>query len=125
MPSNEPDGTKEAKEKLEEALGCWDTGFDTMMKYDEEFMMLLHDVSTPNSEQLPKKVRQLMYVAIFASPPNYHERALHRHIEAAIESGASHEELLWIFKVASVMGFHSLVDGAPLVWLRLGRCSYV
>ena len=64
---------------------------------------------------LPLKTIELICVALNAACTNMDERGTRRHIRAALEAGATREEILEVLKCASAMAIHSCSLGAPIL----------
>jgi alkylhydroperoxidase/carboxymuconolactone decarboxylase family protein YurZ len=64
---------------------------------------------------LPRKTVELIGVAVNAACTNLNAEGTRRHIRAALEAGATREEILTILKMGSVMAIHSCSLGAPIL----------
>lgn len=64
---------------------------------------------------LPRKFAELVAVAINVACTNLNRDGTRRHIRAALDAGASRDEVLTIIKMASVMSIHSCSLGAPIL----------
>ena len=62
-----------------------------------------------------RKLVELIGVAINAACTNLNAEGTRRHIRAALDAGASQEEILFVLKCASVMAIHSCSLGAPIL----------
>lgn len=64
---------------------------------------------------LPIRTIELICVGLNAACTNMQEGATRRHIRAALEAGATREEILMVLKMGSVMSIHSVSLGAPIL----------
>ncbi|MBS2005038.1 MAG: carboxymuconolactone decarboxylase family protein [Cyanobacteria bacterium SZAS LIN-5] len=64
---------------------------------------------------LPIKIIELICVGLNAACTNMQENATRRHIRAALEAGATREELVMVLKMGSLMSIHSVSLGAPIL----------
>lgn len=64
---------------------------------------------------LPRKFIELVSVGLNAACTNLNPEGSRRHIRAALQAGATREEILFILKCASVMSLHSCSLGAPIL----------
>jgi len=64
---------------------------------------------------LPRKFIELVGVALNAACTNLNPEGTRRHIRAAIEAGATRDEILIILKMASLLSLHSCSLGAPIL----------
>jgi alkylhydroperoxidase/carboxymuconolactone decarboxylase family protein YurZ len=64
---------------------------------------------------LPRKFVELVCLAINVACTNLNAAGRRRHIRRALDAGASRDEILFVFKCASVMAIHSMSLGAPIL----------
>ncbi len=64
---------------------------------------------------LPCKTVELISLAVNAACTNLNPEGTRRHIRAALEAGASREEILTVLKMASFLGIHTCSLGAPIL----------
>lgn len=64
---------------------------------------------------LPRKFVELTAVGINAACTNLDKEGTRRHVRAALDAGATREELLTVIKMATVMSIHSCSLGAPIL----------
>ena len=64
---------------------------------------------------LPRKLVELISLGLNAACTNLNEDGTRRHIHAALDAGASRDEILLILKCAAVMALHSCSLGAPIL----------
>ena len=64
---------------------------------------------------LPPRLIELVGVALSAACTNLNAEGTRRHIRAALEAGATRDEILTVLKMASVMSIHSCSLGAPIL----------
>ena len=64
---------------------------------------------------LPRKFMELVSVGLNAACTNLNAEGTRRHVRAALEAGATREEILFVIKCASVFSIHSCSLGAPIL----------
>ena len=64
---------------------------------------------------LPRKDVELISIAVNAACTNLSEGGTRRHVRAALEAGATREEILMILKIASLLSIHTCSLGAPVL----------
>lgn len=64
---------------------------------------------------LRPKFIELVCIGLNAAPTNLNPVGARHHIRAAIEAGASREEILFVLKVAAVMSIQSCMFGVPIL----------
>jgi alkylhydroperoxidase/carboxymuconolactone decarboxylase family protein YurZ len=64
---------------------------------------------------LSRKFVELVSLAVNVACTNLNEDGTRRHIRGALDAGATRDEILLVFKMASVMAIHSCSLGAPIL----------
>jgi alkylhydroperoxidase/carboxymuconolactone decarboxylase family protein YurZ len=64
---------------------------------------------------LEPKVKELIFIAIDASTTHQHYQGLKVHLGNAKRYGATQEEIMEVYQIASVQGIHTLMLGVPLL----------
>ena len=99
-------------------LGPWDeAALETLRDWDPQWAEACFAMSTNpwNSGKLERKLVELIGVALNAACTNLNAEGTRRHIRAALEAGATREQILLVLKCASVMSIHSCSLGAPIL----------
>ncbi len=97
--------------------GPWDSAFEQLRKWDPGWAEICARMTTNpwTSGVLPRKFVELVGVGLNAACTNLNPEGTRRHIRAALDAGASREEILFVLKCASVMSIHSCSLGAPIL----------
>lgn len=97
--------------------GPWDTSLEKLRQWDPKWAEECFRMSTNAwvSGVLPPKTMELISVALSASCTSLNPEGTRRHIRAALEAGATRDEILAVVKMATVLGVHSLSLGAPIL----------
>src|SRR5271168_3719585 len=113
--------TKEHKENTsvvaDSPTGPWDSALDTLREWDAKWAELCFRMSTnPWSHSvLPRKFIELVSVSLNAACTNLSAGGTRHHIRAALEAGATREEILFVLKCGSALSIHSCSLAAPIV----------
>lgn len=97
-------------------LGPWNQGVvRQLQEWDGRFAESAIQMSTNpwTSGVLSRKLVELIGIAMNVACTNLNADGTRRHIRAALDAGASREEVLFVLKCASVMAIHSCSLGAP------------
>ena len=99
------------------STGLWGSSLNTLREWDPAWADACLKMSTNpwTSGILPRKTVELIGVALNAACTNLNAEGTRRHIRAALEAGATREEILMILKMGSVMAIHSCSLGAPIL----------
>jgi alkylhydroperoxidase/carboxymuconolactone decarboxylase family protein YurZ len=97
--------------------GPWDPIVDQLREWDPDGTALWVKLSTNpwTNGILPVKTIELICVALSASCANLQPNALRRHLRAALQAGASRDEILTVFKMSFGLAIHSCSLGAPIL----------
>ena len=99
------------------ASGRWNPLWDKLADWDPEWMALfIHAGSSAwRSGILDAKTVEFICIAGDASATHMYAPGVRRHIRAALDLGASREEILEVLKLASVIGIHACNLGVPIL----------
>jgi alkylhydroperoxidase/carboxymuconolactone decarboxylase family protein YurZ len=64
---------------------------------------------------LPRRLVELVGLAVSAAATNLNAEGTRRHIRGALDAGATRDEVLMVLKMASLMSIHSCSLGAPIL----------
>jgi alkylhydroperoxidase/carboxymuconolactone decarboxylase family protein YurZ len=97
--------------------GPLDAAFDHLRDWDAHWAAACtRMVANPwISGVLPRKTVELIGVALNAACTNLNPEGTRRHIRAALQAGASRDEILMVLKMASLLAIHSCSLGAPIL----------
>lgn len=117
--SKSNDKTKEElKERFVRERGFWSSElWDNLLELDPGFFeQYLNFSAYPNKKGvLPKKFKELIYIAINGSTTHLYEPAFRQHISNALKAGATKEEIMEVLEMTSVLGIHTCTFGAPIL----------
>jgi alkylhydroperoxidase/carboxymuconolactone decarboxylase family protein YurZ len=116
MPNNDDSRTKVTTDQQQET-GPWDAALDQLREWDPKWTETCLNMSTNpwTSGVLPRKTVELISVALNVACTNLNANGTRRHIRDALDAGATREEILTVFKMASVMSIHSCNLGASIL----------
>jgi alkylhydroperoxidase/carboxymuconolactone decarboxylase family protein YurZ len=97
--------------------GPWDAAVAQLREWDPTWADTCVKMSNNpwTNGVLPRKFMELVSIALNVACTNLNPDGTRRHIRAALDAGAKREEILTIFKMASVMSIHSCSLGAPIL----------
>jgi alkylhydroperoxidase/carboxymuconolactone decarboxylase family protein YurZ len=111
-PAPGPVGTKPATNH-----GPWDPALEKLREWDPKWAETCEKMTTNpwTGGVLPRKTVELISVALNAACTNLDPDGTRRHIRAALEAGATRDEILMVLKMASLLSIHSCSLGAPIL----------
>jgi alkylhydroperoxidase/carboxymuconolactone decarboxylase family protein YurZ len=97
--------------------GPWDSALDRLREWDPKWAELCLKMSTNpwTRSVLPRKFIELVSVSLNAACTNLNADGTRRHIRAALEAGATREEIIFVLKCGSSLSIHSCSLAAPIV----------
>lgn len=97
--------------------GYWNDFWHGILLLDPAFFQAyLRFSSVPwTTGTLPPKIKELIYIAIDAATTHLYLPGLRQHIRNALGHGATREEIMEVFELASVLGIHSCTEGVPVL----------
>ena len=105
------------KSDANQATGPWDSAVDQLREWDQKWADACFKMTTNpwTNEVLSRKFVELVSLGLNAACTNLNHDGTRRHIRAALEAGATRDEILSVLKMASVMSIHSCSLGAPIL----------
>jgi alkylhydroperoxidase/carboxymuconolactone decarboxylase family protein YurZ len=101
----------------EQATSPWEAALARLREWDPAWAEQCVKMTTnPWTEGvLTAKFIELVSIGLNSARTSLNPVGARRHIRAAIEAGASREEILFVLKVAAVMSIHSCMFGVPIL----------
>lgn len=111
-PTPSPVGTQLATNQ-----GPWDPTPQQLREWDPKWAEICVKMTNNpwTGGVLPRKTVELISVGLNAACTNLNADGTRRHIRAALEAGATRDEVLMVLKCASVLAIHSCSLGAPIL----------
>lgn len=97
--------------------GPWDDALDPLREWEPEWADICARMATNpwRSGVLSRRLVELIGIALNAACTSLNPQGTRRHIRAALDAGATRDEILFVLKCASVMAIHSCSLGAPIL----------
>lgn len=97
--------------------GPWEDAFEQLRAWDPAWADTCARMANDpwRTGVLPRKLVELIGLAVNAACTNLNPQGTRRHIRGALDAGASRDEVLMVLKMASVMAIHSCSLGAPIL----------
>ena len=99
------------------AAGSWNTAWDEAAAFDPEWLETFLDAGTLPVRRgvLEPKVYEFLAIAVDAACTHLDAPGTRRHIAAALDLGATPEEIMAVLQAVAVLGIHSVALGAPML----------
>jgi len=97
--------------------GPWDSALEKLREWDAQWSETCVTMTTNpwTNGVLPRKLIELISVGLNAACTNLNADGTRRHIRAALQAGATRDEILMVLKCASALAIHSCSLGAPML----------
>jgi alkylhydroperoxidase/carboxymuconolactone decarboxylase family protein YurZ len=97
--------------------GPWNHALAKLTQWDPTWAAACRAMSTNpwRTGVLSPKFVELVSLAVNVACTNLNAEGTRRHIRGALDAGATRDEILFVFKCASVMAIHSCSLGAPIL----------
>lgn len=97
--------------------GPWDDALERLREWDPAWAKACERMATNpwRGGVLPRKLVELIGVMLNAQCTSVDAGGTRRHIRAALDAGATREEVLFVLKAASLGAIHSCSLGAPML----------
>ena len=97
--------------------GPWDDALAQLRAWDPAWAETCARMSTNpwRGGVLPRRLAELIGVAVNAACTNLNAEGTRRHIRGALEAGATRDEVLMVLKMASLLAIHVCSLGAPIL----------
>ena len=107
----------EARVQVKDSAGPWDSALETLRAWDPKWAEACFKTTTNpwSSGVLPRKFIELVSIGLNAACTNLNPDGTRRHIRAALNAGATRDEILFVLKCASVLSIHSCSLAAPIL----------
>lgn len=99
------------------ASGDWNPLWDTLREWDAEFLegyMAFRSVPHRNGP-LPRKVKELILIAVNASTTHLYAPGVRRHVRNALRLGASPREIAEAVQLTTILGMHAYNLALPIL----------
>ncbi|HEX3615874.1 MAG TPA: carboxymuconolactone decarboxylase family protein [Solirubrobacteraceae bacterium] len=115
------------KAAFERERGYWNPFWDGLLRFDPDFFAAYTDFSSIAWRQGPlaPKEKEMIYMAFDAAATHMFLPGLRLHIDNAIGYGASAEEMVEVFEIASGLGMSTLAMAIPILNEELDRAAAV
>jgi alkylhydroperoxidase/carboxymuconolactone decarboxylase family protein YurZ len=119
MPQDLNSRQEELKGEFTRRRGYWSTSWDPVIRLSPDFFEgYLNFSSVPFAEghnALDAKTKELIYTAIDCSTTHLFKQGLKVHVRNAIKCGASEQEIMEVFELATLMGIATTMKGADVL----------
>lgn len=110
--------------EAQRASGDWNPFWSELEALDPNYLeAFLAFRNVPQAGPLPRKYKELIFIAINVATTHLWASGVRRHIANALEAGATREEILEVMQLTSIMGIHSMTMGVPILLEEIEKAA--
>lgn len=105
------------KDEFIRVRNTWAPQWESILRVDSEFLKAYLKLSAVplTHNHLENKVKEFIYIAINASSTHLFAPGIQMHIKAAVEFGATRDELMEVLELTSTVGIHAANVSVPIL----------
>lgn len=108
---------EEIKQEFMEVRGTWSPLWESILTLDPEFLSAYLKLSAVpwKKNHLDAKTKEFIYIAVDAAATHLYEPGIRQHVKAALDHGATPQEIMEVIELTSTLGIHAMNIGVPLL----------
>jgi alkylhydroperoxidase/carboxymuconolactone decarboxylase family protein YurZ len=108
---------QEIKDEFIRVRGTWGDTWEAVLRLDPEFLLRYLDFSAVpwRKNHLPDKVKEFIYIAVDANATHMYLPGVRQHIKAALDLGATGQEIMEVLELSATLGIHAMNIGVPIL----------
>ncbi len=105
------------KDEFVAVRGTWGDAWEAILVLDPDFLRAYLDFSAVpwRKNHLDAKTKELIYITIDAAATHLYEPGIRQHVRAALEAGATREEVMEVLELTATLGIHAMNIGVPVL----------
>jgi alkylhydroperoxidase/carboxymuconolactone decarboxylase family protein YurZ len=108
---------QEIKDEFIRVRGTWGDSWAAVLQLDPEFLVTYLNFSAVpwRKNHLPDKVKEFIYITIDANATHLYLPGVRQHIKAALDLGATPQEIMEVLELSATLGIHAMNIGVPIL----------
>ena len=108
---------EDIKQEFIRVLGTWDETWESVLRLDEDFLLAYLNLAAVPSRKghLDEKTREFMYIVVDAAATHMHAPGVRQHIRAALQAGATPQEIMEVLECTATLSIHAMNVGVPVL----------
>lgn len=108
---------QEIKDEFITVRGTWNDTWETILTLDPPFMRAYSGLSAVpwRKNHLDAKTKELIYIAVDAAATHLYVPGIRQHVRAALDQGATKEEIMEVLELTATLGIHAMNIGVPIL----------
>lgn len=108
---------QEIKDEFIKVRGTWNDTWETILTLDPPFMRAYSGLSAVpwRKNHLDAKTKEFIYIAVDAAATHLYVPGIRQHVRAALDQGATKEEIMEVLELTATLGIHAMNIGVPIL----------
>lgn len=108
---------EEIKAEFQWVRGTWGDAWQAILELDPEYLAAYLDFSAVpwRKNHLDDKTKEFIYITVDAAATHLYVPGIRAHIQAALEAGATRQEIMEVLECTSTLGIHAMNLGVPVL----------
>jgi alkylhydroperoxidase/carboxymuconolactone decarboxylase family protein YurZ len=108
---------QEIKDEFIKIRGTWNDTWETILTLHPAFLKAYLDFSAVpwRKTHLDAKTKEFIYIAVDSAATHLYTPGIRQHIRAALELGATKEEVMEVLELTATLGIHAMNIGVPIL----------
>jgi alkylhydroperoxidase/carboxymuconolactone decarboxylase family protein YurZ len=108
---------QEIKDEFIRVRGTWGDTWEAILRLDAEFLHAYMELSAVpwRKNHLDDKTKELVYIAVDANATHLYLPGARQHIKAALDLGATPQEIMEVLELSATLGIHAMNIGVPIL----------
>jgi alkylhydroperoxidase/carboxymuconolactone decarboxylase family protein YurZ len=105
------------KDEFIRVRGSWSDTWETVLTLDPVFMEAYLNLSAVpwRKNHLDAKTKEFIYIALDAAATHLYVPGIRQHIRAALDLGATKNEIMEVLELTATLGIHAMNIGVPIL----------
>ncbi|KIW78589.1 hypothetical protein Z517_08427 [Fonsecaea pedrosoi CBS 271.37] len=105
------------KHQFEAQRGIWSPAWESVAKLNPAYLegYLKIQWASQHRQRLPPKIQEFCYIAVASSVTHIHLPAVEAHVVAALNVGATSQEIFEVLGLSYLLGVHTVTLGFPIL----------
>ena len=108
---------REIRDEFIRVRGTWGETWETILRLDPDFMRAYLEFSAVpwRKNHLDRKTKEFMYIAVDAAATHLYAPGIRQHVRAALEAGATPQEVMEVLELTATLSIHAMNIGVPIL----------
>lgn len=108
---------QEIKDEFIRVRGTWGDSWEAILRLDPEFLHTYQEFAAVpwRKNHLDDKIKEFICITVDANATHMYMPGVRQHIKAALELGATPQEIMEVLELSATLGIHAMNIGVPIL----------